>query len=317
MTTSTDADVDAASLVVTPVRHWGRWLAGTVVLAALVLLVAGLLVNTNIDFPTVRHYFFNRLILRGILVTLELTVVSQAIGVVLGVVLAVMRQSKNPALSGTSWLYIWFFRGTPLLVQLVFWAYFGAVWSHLVIGIPFTHAHIAEFSTNSVLTNTVAAYVAFSLNEGAYMAEIVRGGLLAIGEGQTEAALSLGMGRVLMLRRIVLPQAIRVIIPPTGNEFISMLKNTSLVAFIAGGSDLFARAQDIYTNNLKVIPLLVVAALWYLVITSVLTVGQYYLERRYARGATRTLPPTPVQRLRLAIRAARPPAPSPVTGLRP
>ncbi len=290
----------AEQLTVVPVRHWGRRLASAIVLIALGLLIAGLVVNQNIDEATVRRYAFNRLILHGVLVTIELAVVSQAIGIVLGVFLAVMRQSKNVALSGTSWLYIWFFRGTPLLVQLVFWAYFGSVYSHLTLGIPFTHLHLAQIGTNTVLTNTVAAYVGLSLNEGAYMAEIVRGGLLAVNEGQTEAALSLGMRKGLLLRRIVLPQAVRVIIPPTGNEFISMVKNTSLVAFI-GGKDLFTQAQTIYDNNLKVIPLLVVASLWYLVITSVLTVGQYYLERRYARGATRTLPPTPIQRLRSVL----------------
>jgi polar amino acid transport system permease protein len=290
-------ELSPAAPTVVPVRHRGRAVAAVIVLVALGLLVAGLVVNRNIDQHTVRQYFFSRLILHGVLVTIELAVISQAVGIVLGILLAVMRQSKNPALSGTSWLYIWFFRGTPLLVQLVFWDYFASVYFHLDLGIPFTHLHVAQIGTNTLLTNTVAAYVGLSLNEGAYMAEIVRGGLLSVHEGQTEAALSLGMRRGLLLRRIVLPQAVRVIIPPTGNEFISMLKNTSLVAFIAG-HDLFTNTQTIYSNNLKVIPLLVVASLWYLVMTSVLTVGQYYLERRFARGATRTLPPTPIQRLR-------------------
>lgn len=305
---ATDLGAEPEALRIVPVRHWGRWAAAAIAIALLVLLVVGLAVNTNIDLPTVRQYLFNRLILRGTVQTIEFTVLSMAIGVLLGIGLAVMRQSTNPVLSGTSWLYIWFFRATPLLVQIVFWASFGAVWSHLVIGIPFTHVHLASFSTNSVLTNVVAAYVALSLNEGAYMAEIVRGGLLAVGEGQNEAALSLGMRRGLMLRRIVLPQAIRVIIPPSGNEVISMLKNSALVAFI-GGHELFSRTQDIYNTNLKVIPLLVVASLWYLVMTSVLSVGQYYLERRYARGSSRTLPPTPLQRLRTVVLPGRRPQP--------
>jgi polar amino acid transport system permease protein len=297
------APVTADVPTVVPVRHWGRWAAAVVVLAALVLLVVGVAGNSAIDLPVVRHYLFNRLILQGVRKTILLAVVAQAVGIVLGIVFAVMRQSTNPVLSGISWLYIWFFRGTPLLIQLVFWANFGFLYSHLVVGIPFTHVHAATFSTNSVLTNSVAAYVGLSTNEGAYMAEVVRGGLISVPEGQTEAALSLGMRRGLLLRRVVLPQAVRVIIPPTGNEFISMIKNTSLVAFISG-ADLFTKTQDIYDNNLKVIPLLVVASLWYLVITSVLGVGQYYLERRYARGASRALPDTPVQRLTAAVRAA-------------
>ena len=286
--------------MVIPVRHWGRWVVAAVAAVALVLLVVSIASNANIDQHTVRQYLFNRLILRGVLETIELTVVCQAVGILIGILLAVMRQSKNPVLSGTSWLYIWFFRGTPLLVQLIFWANFAFLFAHLDIGIPFTHLQAARFNTNTVLTNTAAAFVALSLNEGAYMAEIVRGGLLAVNEGQTEAALSLGMRRGLLLRRIVLPQAIRVIIPPTGNEVISMLKNSSLVSVIAG-HELFTNTQTIYTANLKVIPLLVVASLWYIFMTSVLTVGQYYLERRYSRGSTRNLPPTPIQRLRTVL----------------
>jgi polar amino acid transport system permease protein len=184
-------------------------------------------------------------------------------------------------------------------VQLIFWNNFGAIYQHFVFGVPFTHLHAGSVLVNSVLTSYVAGIVGLSLNEGAYMAEVVRAGLLSVDEGQTEAALSLGMNRGHTLRRIVLPQAIRVVIPPTGNEFISMLKNTALLQAIAVG-ELFTRVSDVYSRTFQVIPLLVVASLWYLAMTSVLNVGQYYLERRYARGTSRALPLTPIQRVRLA-----------------
>lgn len=264
-------------------------------------LIAAFATNANVEVGVIRQYLFSSIILQGVLVTLELAVLSQAIGIALGIVLAVMRQSPNPVLGGVSWLYIWVFRGTPLLVQILFWGFFGSFYAHLAIGIPFTHLIAAQAATNSVLTTFVAAVVALSLNEGAYMAEVVRAGLLSVDEGQTEAALSLGMTRGLLLRRIVLPQAVRVIIPPTGNEFISMLKSTALVEVISGG-ELLTKAGDIYSRNFKTIPLLLVASLWYLAITSVLTTGQYYLERRYARGSMRALPPTPLQRLRRLAR---------------
>jgi polar amino acid transport system permease protein len=285
--------------VVVPLRHYGRWVAAVIVLAALGMLLGALVVNKNVEFDVVRKYAFNRLIIRGAVTTVVIAVISQAIGIVLGIVLAVMRRSPNPVLTGSSWLFIWFFRGTPLLVQIIFWSYFGALYQHFVFGIPFTHLSAGSVLVNSVLTNTVAGVVALSLNEGAYMAEVVRAGLISVDEGQTEAALSLGMTRGHTLRRIVLPQAIRVIIPPTGNEFISMLKNTALLE-VVGVGELFNRAEGIYSNNFKVIPLLVVASVWYLAITSVLNVGQYYLERRYARGTSRALPLTPIQRFRLA-----------------
>jgi polar amino acid transport system permease protein len=285
--------------VVVPLRHYGRWVAAIVVLAALGMLVGALLVNKNIEFNVVRQYTFNHLILRGVVSTIVIALVAQVIGVVLGIVLAVMRRSPNPVLTGASWLYIWFFRGTPLLVQLIFWASFGALYQHFVFGIPFTHLSAGSVLVNSVLTNTVAAIVGLSLNEGAYMAEVVRAGLLSVDEGQSEAALSLGMSRGAALRRIVLPQAVRVIIPPTGNEFISMLKNTALLETISVG-ELFTRVNDVYSRTFQVIPLLVVASVWYLAMTTVLNIGQYYLERRYARGNSRTLPLTPLQRLRLA-----------------
>lgn len=287
-------------LQVVPLRHYGRYVAAAVTAAALAMLVGALAVNRNVQASVVRDYLFNATILRGVLSTIVIAVISQAIGIVLGVLLAVMRQSPNPVLSGVSWLYIWFFRGTPLLVQLIFWSNFGLFYQHFVLGVPFTSISVASVGVNTLLTRYVAGIVGLSLNEGAYMAEVVRAGLLSVDEGQTEAALSLGMTRGLLLRRVVLPQAVRVIIPPTGNEFISMLKNTALLEVIGAG-ELFTRTSDIYSRTFQVIPLLIVASLWYLALTTVLNVGQYYLERRFARGSSRALPLTPVQRLRLRL----------------
>ncbi len=264
-----------------PVRHPGRWVGSAVVAFLAYAVAVSLATNTRWQWSVVGHYFFWPTILQGLVVTLELTALAMAIGVGLGVVLAVMRLSPNPLVSGASWLYIWFFRGTPVLVQLLFWAYIGAVYPNFAIGIPLgpqlTHVSVA------FITGFVAGVFALGFNEAAYMAEIVRAGIISVDEGQTEAAQSLGMTRLQTMRRIVLPQAMRVIIPPTGNETISMLKTSSLVSVIAV-TDLLYAAQIIYAVNYRIIQLLVVASLWYLMVTTVLYVGQYYLERHYARG---------------------------------
>jgi polar amino acid transport system permease protein len=219
-------------------------------------------------------------------VTLELTVISMLIGIALGIVIAVMRLSPNPLVSSASWLYVWFFRGTPLLVQLLFWGYISALFPTIDLGIPFgpsfIHAH-----ANTLITLFVAAILGLGLNEGAYMSEIVRAGIISVDQGQTEAASSLGMTRLQIMRRIVLPQAMRVILPPTGNETISMLKNTALVVVLGGVFDLLFEVQQIYAANFKTIPLLIVASIWYLVLTTVLYIGQYFIERRFGRGFSR------------------------------
>jgi polar amino acid transport system permease protein len=207
------------------------------------------------------------------------------VGVILGVILAVMRQSPNPVVSGASWLYIWFFRGTPLLLQIYFWFNITALFPKIDLGVPFGPSFI-HANGNSIITALVAAILGLGLNEGAYMAEIVRGGILSVGEGQSEAAASLGMSRLQTMRHVVLPQAMRVILPPTGNETISMLKNTSLVSVIAY-TELLYSVQQIYDVNYETIPLLIVAAIWYLAMTSVAYVGQYFIERRFGRGFTR------------------------------
>lgn len=259
--------------------------------------------NERFNWPIERKYVFSDQILHGVSVTLQLTIASMAIGVVLGVILAVMRLSQNPVVSGAAWIYIWAFRGTPLLVQLLLWANLGALFPSLSLGIPFGHEFVTR-QTFTLIPSVAAALLGLGLNEAAYMAEIVRAGILSVGEGQIDAAESLGMRRLMIMRRIVLPQAMRVIVPPTGNETISMLKSTSLVAYVPYVELLFA-AQNIYTRNYQVMPMLIMASLWYLGITSILMTGQFYVERFYARGALRTLPLTPIQKLKLRFARLR------------
>jgi polar amino acid transport system permease protein len=282
-----------------PVRRPGRWLAAAIVLVLAVAVVHSITSNPRFEWDVVGEYLFDERILEGLRLTLELTVIAMAIGVVLGVALAVMRLSPNPLVSGSSWLYIWFFRGTPVLVQIIFWYFISALYPTIDIGIPFGPAFI-HGNANTLITSFTAAILALGLNEGAYMAEIVRAGIISVDEGQSDAAHSLGMTRLQTMRRIVLPQAMRVIIPPTGNETISMLKTTSLVSVIAVGELLYA-AQAIYAVNFKTIPLLITTSIWYLVCTSLLYVGQFYLERYYGRGATREQALTPLQRIRLGL----------------
>jgi polar amino acid transport system permease protein len=278
------------------------------VAAAIVLLVAVALIhsvasNPRFEWSVVGNYLFDERILEGLRVTLELTVIAMAIGVALGILLAIMRLSPNPLVSGSSWLYIWFFRGTPVLVQLLFWYNIAALYPKIGLGVPFGPA-VINADANTLIPPFTAAILGLGLNEGAYMAEIVRAGIISVDEGQSDAAHSLGMTRLQTMRRIVLPQAMRVIIPPTGNETISMLKTSSLVSVIAV-ADLLYAAQNIYSANFKTIQLLTVASVWYLVCTSILYVGQYYLERYYGRGATREQTLTPLQRIRLGILSIR------------
>jgi len=269
------------------VRRPGRWVAAVIVLIIAASIVRAIIVNANFQWGVVGHYLFDHRILSGLLKTIELTVLSMLIGIVLGVVNAVMRRSPNPVVSGFSWLYIWFFRGTPLLVQLLFWGFAGALFHRITLGVPFGGPAIIDVSTNATITPLVAALLGLGLNEGAYMAEIVRAGMISVDEGQTDAAQSLGLSRLQTLRLIVLPQAMRVIIPPTGNETISMLKNTSLVIVLGSVFELLFAAQQIYSATYQTIPLLIVASIWYLVMTSVLYVGQYFIERRFGRGFSR------------------------------
>jgi polar amino acid transport system permease protein len=264
----------------------------------LVLFVRLIISSHFADFGIIRKFLFNKSILQGLRNTIIISVLAQVIGIALGVLAAVMRLSKNPVLSVTSWLYVWFFRGTPVLVQLLFW-FNGVpkVFKTFAVSIPFTHVMLYHQPMVKFMTPFMAALLGLGLNEGAYMAEIVRAGIISVGEGQTEAAQALGMHSGLIMRRVVLPQAMRVIIPPTGNEFISMLKTSSLASAVLYG-ELLRRASDIYSTNLDIVELLIDVSIWYVVLTSVATVGQYYLERRFARGSLRQLPLTPWQRVR-------------------
>lgn len=268
-----------------PVRRPGRWVAAIVVVLVAAAIVRAIVTNKNFQWPVVGQYLFDSRVTHGVVVTIELTVLAMLIGVLLGVVLAVMRRSPNPLVAGASWLYIYFFRGTPLLVQILFWFSIAALFKTIDLGIPFGPSFI-HINSNSAITPFVAALLGLGLNESAYMSEIVRAGFLSVGEGQSEAAASLGMSRLQVLRLIVLPQAMRVIIPPTGNETFSMLKNTSLVSVIAY-TELLYSVQQIYSVSFQTIPLLIVASIWYLAMTSVLYVGQYFIERRYGRGFSR------------------------------
>ncbi len=294
----------AEDFVVVAVRHPLRWVAVLVLGVLAAMLVHSLVTNPAWRWDYFQGYFTDSQIIDGIWVTLELTFLSMLVGIVLGIVLAVMRMSPNPVLSTTAWLYTWLFRGTPVLVQLLFWYSFAYLFSNLSIGIPFGPT-FHTWDTNSLITPFVAAVLGLGLNEAAYMSEIARAGLLSVSAGQSEAAAALGMSRGLALRRIILPQAMRVIIPPTGNETISMLKTTSLVIVISL-NDLLGAAQNIYSQaTFLQVPLLVVASVWYLIMTSVLSVGQYFLERRFGRGTSRAATARPMARMLSRMHAAR------------
>ena len=295
------ATVDADELTVVPRRHIGRWIAAVIVVVIGVLLIRSVVTNPRFGWDQVNLYLRDVSIGQGLLVTCYLTVLCMIIGVVLGAVLAVMRLSANPIVRGASFAYVSFFRGTPVLVQLLFWYNISALYPTLTFGIPGV-----SLNANELVTPLIAALLGLGLNEAAYMSEIVRAGILSVDQGQGEAAGALGLSKLQTMRRIVLPQAMRVIIPPTGNETIGMLKTTSLVSVLAVHELLYS-AQIISAKNFQTIPLLIVASIWYMVVTTILGVGQFYLERHYARG-NRVLPSTPLQQLRkvLRIHAPRP-----------
>jgi polar amino acid transport system permease protein len=313
---STQAGERPEAIKAIPVRHPWRWVSAVIVLLVAADAIYTLVAAPNMSWPIVGEYLFQRLILEGVGLTLALTVVAMAIGIVLGIVLAVMRISPNPVMAWVSWFYIWFFRGTPVLVQIFFWWNLAIVLPHIGIGLPPNGPWLWEEGTNQLITPFTAAMLGLGLNEAAYMAEIVRAGIISVEHGQTEAAQALGMTRLQVMQRIVLPQAMRVIIPPTGNETISMLKTTSL-AFVATVPELYTRSEQISSANFAVIELLSVASIWYLFMTSILTIGQYYLERYFARGSQRELPPTPFQRFRQLLFTfhAPPPGPSVITSV--
>ena len=287
---------------VRPVPHPGRWISAAVVAVLAAMMVHGLATNEKYYWSTVWLYFRDVRIVQAVGWTLVLTVAAMVLGITLAVLIAIMRQSDNPVLRGVAYFYIWFFRGTPIYTQLVFWGLLPALYTRLSLGIPFG-PEFFDFSTKDVFSGAVAAILGLGLNEGAYLSEIARSGLNSVDPGQREAAGALGMRDGQILRRIILPQAMRVIVPPTGNETISMLKTTSLVAYVPY-YELFFQTSAIGSRTFQPFPMLVTASLWYLAMTSVLMVGQYYIERYYARGSVRTLPLTPLQRLRVRLTGA-------------
>ena len=306
--------------IVVPLRHPWRWVSSAVVVVLVAMLVHTLfskvasgqqvchqhgatklctpVLEWRFGWNVVFQYLFNRFVIQGVELTLFVTASAMLIGFTLGMLLAVMRMSTNRLLTGIAWLYTWFFRGTPVYVQLLFWFNIAILYQSFTLGIPFVSSwHAATISSNLVFTVVRAAIVGFGLNEAAYFSEIARGGLLSVDEGQLEAAKAIGMTRVQSLRYIIVPQAMRVIIPPSGNEVISMLKTTSIASAI-GLPELLYQTDNISARTYQVMPLLIVASLWYLAVTTVLSIGQFYLERHYAKGALRTVPPTPLQRIR-------------------
>jgi polar amino acid transport system permease protein len=268
---------------VIPLRRPGTWAASVLVVLVAACVAWSVATNPAFQWAVVAQYLFDGQILVGLGRTLELTVAAMALGLVLGTVLAIMRLSDNKLLSTLSWLYIWFFRSVPVLVQLIFWYNFGALYAHVTLALPWGPV-LYSASTNDVITPLTAALAGLGLAQAAYTAEVIRAGILSVSPGQTRAAKALGMGPATIFIRIVFPQAMRVIIPPVGNELISMVKGTSLVSVIAM-ADLLYTAQLIYARTYETIPLLIVASLWYLAVVSVLTVAQHALERHYGRGA--------------------------------
>ncbi|MFD9910395.1 amino acid ABC transporter permease [Streptomyces sp. NPDC059063] len=266
---------DPAEPRIVPRRHLGQWTAAAVVLVALALAANSVARNEAFQWGVVGDYFTTASVLRGLWLTLWLTGAVMALGFALGTLLALGRLSANPVLRSVSWGYVWFFRSMPILVQLLFWFNIGALYPTL-FGVK----------TVDLLGPVTIAVVGLTLHEAAYAAEVVRGGILSVDRGQVEAAQSLGLGRWRRLWRIVLPQAMRSIVPPAGNMLIGTLKGTSIVSVIAV-QDLLYSVQLVYHRTYQVIPLLLVATLWYVVVTSVLSVGQYYVEKHYARGSER------------------------------
>ena len=266
-----------------PLRHPGRWVLAAIVLGLSAWFVIGALTNEAYGWDTYRAYLFDTRIATAALHTLALTVLAMLIGVALGATLAVMRMSPNPVLRGVAWVYLWIFRGTPVYVQLVFWGLLGSLYQTINVG-------FAEVELEPLLKNAfLLAVLGLGLNEAAYMAEIVRSGISSVPEGQMEASKALGMSWGMTMRRTVLPQAMRIIIPPTGNELISMLKTTSLVVAIPYTLELYGRSMDIAAALFEPVPMLLVAATWYLAVTSLLMVGQHYLEKHFEKGARREL----------------------------
>ncbi|MEV7866440.1 amino acid ABC transporter permease [Streptomyces sp. NPDC088124] len=288
---------------IVPRRHPGRWLSATVALLFLAMAVHSVVRNERFQWGVVGRYFTTPAVLDGLLLTLWLTAAVMVLGFLIGTFLAVLRLSANPVLQTLSWGYIWIFRSTPLLVQLLFWFNIGALYPTLGLGLPFGPEFLT-FTTVNLFGPGLTALIGLTLHEAAYAAEVVRGGILSVDAGQMEAAASLGLSRWRVLRRVIVPQAMRSIVPTAGNMLIGTLKGTSIVSVLAV-QDLLFSVQLIYNRTYEIIPLLMVATIWYVIVTTVLSVAQFFVERHYARGAARELPPTPLSRLRGHVTALR------------
>lgn len=281
MATSAAMTVDVSRAKTHP--NWWSWAVRVVVLLLVAMLVHQLISNPNFEWDVVGEWIFAPAIMSALWTTLWLAAVSMVIGVVLGIIFAVMKMSSNRLLRWVADAYLWFFRGTPLLVQLIFWFNLAALLPTIGIGIPFGGPQLVSWSTNDVITPLTAAILGLALNEGAYMAEVIRGGLLSVQRGQREAAKAYGMTELTAMRRIILPQAMRSIIPPTGNQLISMVKATAMVSVIAM-HDLLYTVQAVYNRTFQTIPLLLVAVIWYLVVVSILSVIQHHIEQYYGKS---------------------------------
>lgn len=266
-----------------PLRHPGRWIAAVILAALVVWFIISAARNDAYHWDTYFQYLLDTRIVKAAMHTIALTILAMIIGVVIGAIVAVLRMSPNPVLQGVAWLFLWIFRGTPVYVQLVFWGLLSSLYQSVSVG--FTEINLEQALQNAF----ILAVLGLGLNEAAYMAEIVRAGIQAVPEGQSEASKALGMTWGQNMRRTVMPQAMRIIIPPTGNEFISLLKTTSLVIAVPYTAELYGRATDISNSLFQPVPLLLVAATWYLVITSILMVAQFYVERYFSRGSSRQL----------------------------
>lgn len=273
-----------------PVPRPGRWASAVVVAILAAMALHALITNKNFQWPVVAQWLFSASIMQGVLFTIILTVLAMLVGTALAITMAIMRQSVNPVLRWVAMAYIWFFRGTPIYTQLIFWSLLPTLYPTLSFGVPFLGSLWGweiTFDTATYFTPFWMAFIGLGLNEGAYLAEIMRAGLLSVPKGQWEAATALGMPRATIFRRIILPQAMRVIVPPIGNETISMLKTTSLVSAIPFTLELTFIARQRGQATFAPVPLLIAAAIWYLVITSLLMWIQSFIEKHFGKGFER------------------------------
>ena len=297
------ATQESSAPIVTEPFRWGRWLSGAAVLLLVFLIARPIVLNPYIKRSVIGDYLFHPVILGGVRVTLSIAFSSFVLGSVLGTTLGLMSVSRNPVLTGINRAYITLFRSVPLLVQILIWGNLALIFRRITLGIPFTGITLFDVDTNDVMTTFVAGVLALGLHQAAYMSENVRGGLASVTQGQRDAAMSIGMHRRQVTFRVVLPQALRVIVPPAGNELISLLKASSLI-FVIAGADLLTKAQNIAASNLRVIELLTVASIWYLAMVLIATAGQRVIERRLSRGyrSSRTTV-SPWQRLVRKVRS--------------